>query len=91
MSSSTLLSRFAGWRLTLLLSLIFLGLALPTGVLIWQAYGQLKWEAWYQYRGMAEELTRRIDLGLREHVAQAEQRSFADYGFLVLAGDPRAN
>ncbi|MEX2124819.1 MAG: HAMP domain-containing sensor histidine kinase [Woeseia sp.] len=89
--STSILKRFDGRRLELLLSLFFLALAVPTAVLIWQAYGQLKWEAYYQYRGMAEELTRRIDESLREHIGEAERRSFADYEFLVLAGDPSAN
>jgi hypothetical protein len=36
-------------RLTLLLLLFFLALALPTSILVYQAYGQLKWEAFYQH------------------------------------------
>lgn len=91
MLSTALLKRFDGRRLKFLLSIFFLALAVPTAVLIWQAYGQLKWEAYYQYRGMAEELTRRIDESLRMQIVEAEQRSFADYAFLVLAGDPSAN
>jgi signal transduction histidine kinase len=77
--------------LKIVLAVFFLALAVPTVVLIWQAYGQLKWEAYYQHRGMAEELTRRIDEGLRERLVEAEGRSFADYSFLVLAGNPSAN
>ncbi len=91
MLPASILKNFDGRRLKLLLSAFFLALAVPTAVLIWQAYGQLKWEAYYQYRGMAEELTRRIDEVLQEHIVEAEQRSFADYEFLVLAGNPSAN
>lgn len=78
-------------RLRNLLALFFLMLALPTAILIWQAYGQLKWEAFHQHRGAAEELTRRIDTGLGNMIRNADARSFADYTFLVVSGDPSAN
>ena len=39
----------------------------------------------------AEELTRRIDGRLDRLIAEEESRSFADYRFLVVAGDPAAN
>ena len=78
-------------RLKRLLAIFFLALAIPTGFLIWQTYSQLKWEAFHQYRGMAEELTSRIDASLAERVNTAEARSFADYTFLVVSGDPSAN
>jgi signal transduction histidine kinase len=91
MLNGAFLKRSSVGRLRLLLSVFFLTLAVPTVVLIWQAYGQLKWEAYYQHRGMAEELTRRIDDSLRERIVEAERLSFADYSFLVLAGNPSAN
>jgi signal transduction histidine kinase len=77
-------------RLRNLLALFFLALAAPTVVLIWQAYGQLKWEAFHQYRGVAEELTQRIDSQLNDMIRVADSRSFADYSFLVVSGDPNA-
>ena len=78
-------------RLRNLLAVFFLALVIPTGVLIWHAYGQLKWEAFHQYRGLAEELTSRIDGRLVEMMHSADTRSFADYTFLVVTGDPSAN
>ena len=66
----------------MLLSILFLALAIPTAALSWQAYRQLKWEAWYQYRGQAEELTARIDTALRQRIAVAESRHFRDFAFL---------
>jgi len=78
-------------RLRGLLVAFFLLLAIPTTALIWQAYGQLKWESFHQYRGMAEELTVRIDDDFIERIASAEARTFADYSFLTLTGDPSAN
>ena len=71
--------------------MFFLALAMPTGVLIWHAYGQLKWEAFHQHRMLAEELVARIDSRLSRLITEEEARSFTDYGFLVVIGDPSAN
>ena len=91
MFAGTLTRNFNPKRLRNLLVLFFLVLTIPTAGLIWQAYSQLKWEAFYQYRGMADELTRRIDSDLRGHINTIENRSFTDYAFLVVSGDPAAN
>ena len=91
MLGKTLMKGFDKGRLKRLLAFFFMALAIPTGVLIWQAYSQLKWEAFHQYRGMAEELTSRIDSSLIDRINIAEARSFADYTFLVVSGDPSAN
>lgn len=90
MLPKTLIKGFDKGRLRNLLVLIFLALAVPTAILIWQAYSQLKWEAFHQYRGAAEELTRRIDTRLNDMIAAADANSFADYAFLVVSGDPSA-
>ncbi len=91
MLPKSLIKGFDKDRLKGLLAFFFLALALPTAVLIWQAYSQLKWEAFHQYRGMAEELSNRIDSALIDQIRTAEARSFADYTFLVVSGDPSAN
>jgi hypothetical protein len=91
MLPKTLIKGFDKDRLKVLLALFFMALAIPTTVLIWQAYSQLKWEAFHQYRGMAEELTNRMDSGLVARINAAEALSFADYTFLVVTGDPSAN
>ena len=85
-----LIKGFNKRRLRNLLALFFIALAAPTVVLIWQAYGQLKWEAFHQHRGIAEELTQRIDSQLNDMIRVADSRSFADYSFLVVSGDPNA-
>ena len=90
MLPKTLIKGFDKGRLQSLLVLFFLALAVPTSVLIWQAYSQLKWEAFHQYRGDAEELTRRIDARLNDMINAADAHSFADYTFLVVSGDPSA-
>lgn len=91
MLPKTLIKGFDKGRLRKLLALFVLALSVPTAVLIWQAYGQLKWEAFHQHRGVAEELTRRIDSRLNVMIRTADARSFADYTFLVVSGDPSAN
>lgn len=77
-------------RLRLGLGLFFLALAIPTGVLIQHTYRQLKWEAFYQYQVLAEELAGRIDGRLGGLIGAEERRSFTDYAFLAVAGDPSA-
>jgi signal transduction histidine kinase len=73
------------------LAVFFIALAIPTGILVYQAYSQLKWEAFHQYRVLAEELAARIDARIITLVNTEEARSFADYAFLNVAGDPAAN
>jgi two-component system phosphate regulon sensor histidine kinase PhoR len=77
-------------RLRLWLGLFFLALAAPTGVLVRQAYSQLKWEAFHQDQALAEELAARINGRLTGLIRAEEERSFEDYGFLVVTGDPSA-
>ena len=73
------------------LAVFFLALAIPTGILVYQAWSQLKWEAFHQHRVLAEELAARIDARIIALVNAEEARSFADYAFLNVAGDPAAN
>lgn len=78
-------------RLRLWLTVFFMALAIPTGILVYQAYSQLKWEAFHQYRVLAGELAERIDTRISALINAEEARSFADYAFLTVAGDPAAN
>jgi signal transduction histidine kinase len=73
-------------RLTLLMVLFFVALALPTSILVFQAYGQLKWEAFYQHQQLARELTLRIDAGFRDLIEREENRPISDYEFLNVSG-----
>ncbi len=87
MLPATFIKGYDQRRLRALLTLLFVALAIPTTAVIWQAYDQLKWEAWYQYRNQAEELTGRVDLAISQRVTTAEARSFSDFSFLnVTAG-----
>ena len=75
-------------RLRALLLVFFAALTLPGMVLVYQAYSQLQWQAIARYRVMAENLAARVDAQLIEIMEIEEQRSYADYTFLVFAGDP---
>ena len=68
-----------------------MALVVPTAVLVYQAFGQLKWEAFYQHRVLAEEFADRIDARVRLWISTEEARSLADYRFLVVQGEARAN
>jgi signal transduction histidine kinase len=85
------LQRFDERTLKLILALFFLALAVPAGVLIVQAYSQLKWQAFRSTQVAAEELAARIDATLRASVAEEDARSFGAYSFLVVEGDAAAN
>ena len=73
-------------RLALLLAALFVALALPSSVLVYQAYGQLKWEAFHQHQRLARELVLRIDAEFRQLIAREEARPISDYEFLNVAG-----
>jgi two-component system, OmpR family, phosphate regulon sensor histidine kinase PhoR len=75
-------------RLRWTLGLLFIALAVPSAVLVLQTLRQLKWEAFHQQRLLAVELAERIDGTLQRMVAIEEARGYADYGFLIVAGDP---
>lgn len=70
-------------RLRWLLLALWLLLVIPTLVLVLQARQQIKWEALYQHRTLAEEFSQRIDERLQQWIALEESRSPADYQFLV--------
>jgi signal transduction histidine kinase len=78
-------------RLRLGLLLFFIALAVPTALLVGQAYSQLKWEAFHQHRVMAEELALRFDRRLQQLFNTEESRSFTDYNFLNVAGGSEAS
>ena len=83
--------RFDERALALVLAAFFLALAVPAGILIAQAYGQLKWQAFRSVQIGAEELAARIDAALRVMVGVEDARPFGAYSFLVVEGDVDAN
>jgi len=74
-------------RLKYLMLAFFIALALPTSILVYQAYGQLKWEAFHQHQLLARELSLRIDAQFQELIEREENRPITDYAFLNIAGD----
>ncbi len=74
-------------RLRRWLTLFFMTIAIPSAVLVYQAYDQLKWEAFHLHSRLAEELTTRIDTRLLALIKNEEQRPFTAYSFLNVAGD----
>jgi len=78
-------------RLRLILGALFAALALPTLVLVVETQRQLKWEAFHQYRTLADEFGLRVDVELQRLVAAEEARGYGDYGFVVVGGDPAAS
>ncbi|MGB0748941.1 MAG: sensor histidine kinase [Magnetospiraceae bacterium] len=78
-------------RLRVGLALFFLALLIPSAVLVTRSYGELKWEVFHRHRLLAEELAGRIDARLATLIAGEEARTFTDYAFLNVAGDPTAN
>lgn len=83
--------RFDERSLRVVLAAFFVALAAPAGVLIAQAYGQLKWQAFRSSEIAAEELAARIDAALAAAIAEEDARSFGAYSFLVAEGDAAAN
>lgn len=81
-------NRGARTRLATLLGLLFLLLAAPSAVLLVQTQRQIEFEAYHQYRTLADELGLRIDAELQRLVAAEETRGYADYRFVVVTGDP---
>ncbi|MGI9316851.1 MAG: sensor histidine kinase [bacterium] len=77
-------------RLTLGLLIFFVALSLPTSILVYQAYGQLKWEAFHQHQRLARELNLRIDARFNEFIDREENRPISDYEFLNVAGSEGA-
>lgn len=77
-------------RLRLWLCVFFVALAVPAALLVLRANAQMKWEVFHQWRVSAEELSARIDSRLSDLLAVEEARSFGDYTFLTVSGDPGA-
>ena len=68
-------------RLRKLMWLFFFALALPTALLVYKSYDQLKWEAFYQHRVLAEELSNQIDQKFSDVIRAEQRRAFSDYRF----------
>ena len=70
-------------RLRIVLGVSLLILVIPTIVLSLKARQQIKWEALYQQRQLAEELAQRVDSNLQRWLKTEQQRSAAEYNYLL--------
>ncbi len=77
-------------KLKLLLLVFFVALALPTSILVYQAYGQLKWEAFHQHQQLAREFSLRIDARFDALIRREESRPFTEYSFFNISGDQQS-
>ena len=77
-------------RLKLWLFAFFVALAIPTALLIYHAYSQLKWETFHQHRMLAEEFVTRVDAEITALFKAEDARAFADYSFLVVEGGAKS-
>jgi two-component system phosphate regulon sensor histidine kinase PhoR len=68
-------------RLRTLLAMLFLGLSIPAGVLIWQGFTQLELQEFRRQQLIAEGLVQRIDTELAAAVAIENARPFSDFEF----------
>ncbi|MBI2801586.1 MAG: HAMP domain-containing histidine kinase [Gammaproteobacteria bacterium] len=87
-------TRLSGWDKAILrrwMVAFIVALLVPTALLIYQAFDQLKWAAFHQSRTQAEELTGRIDAAVVKLIARENARAFTDYEFLAVSGDKAAN
>lgn len=89
MFSKSPIGRLPKSRLRKLMCLFFLAMAIPTAFLVYKSYDQLKWEAFFQHRQLAEELSNRIDEKLVEFVEREQRRPFGDYSYATSKGDEK--
>jgi len=68
-------------RLKLWLGLIWLGIALPTAVLVWQAYSQLEFETFYNYQSQAKQVVDAVDQQLLADASRLNQRAAEDFRY----------
>ncbi len=78
-------------KLRLAMMFFFTFLAVPSLILISQAYSQVKWEAFYQHRVIAETLVARINQQITSVIDAESSRAFTEYAFLNVSGDKNIN
>ena len=68
-----------------------LSMAVPSAVLVIKSLQQLKFEAFFQNREIAEDLASRMDQSLFALLQVEQNRPFGDYGFFQVRGELGAN
>ena len=87
MTRNSLLRDYDPARLRRVLAIFFFALAVPTGVLVWQAYQRLEFETFFQYRNQAEALTAQIDNALLDGASRLNDLPADDFAFVSTAGN----
>jgi signal transduction histidine kinase len=75
-------------RMRLGLAAVFGLLALAAAYLIYFSFGQLRYEAFYDQRNLAEAFVTRVGQTLADHMAREADRVPAEYDFLIDDGKP---
>ncbi|MEM9209373.1 MAG: hypothetical protein AAGA61_08995, partial [Pseudomonadota bacterium] len=86
MARDALLRDYDPARLRRILAVFLVALAVPTGVLIWQAYDRLELETFFQYRSQAESLSAQIDNDLLGGIARLNDLQANDFAFVSNTG-----
>ncbi len=76
------LHRIGKGRLRLILWSFFVALLVPSGLLIFKAYDELKWESLHHYQQSAASLLDQINTDIKRIIQRESQRSFTDYRFI---------
>ncbi len=87
MAKRTLLRDYDPARLRRVLAIFFVALAVPTAVLVWQAYKRLEFETFFQYRAQAEALSAQIDNQLQAGVSTLDGLAANDFTFISTVGN----
>lgn len=77
-------------RLSIGLAVVFGLLSIAAIFLVYFSYGQLRYEAYFVQRNLAEAFVDRVGAGLTERITRESNRAPAEYGFL-LGGSDRFN
>ncbi len=68
-------------------ALLYLGLLVPSAVLVWQGANNLRYQSFHSAHALAEGLAQRIGDDLGRTLAAEQARAATDYEFFVLSGD----
>lgn len=79
--------RLSPARLRWSLLALFLIILLPFIVLVIETQRQMKWEAFYQYQSLADELAQTIDRSMQQIISREETFSYQDYQFFTVPAD----
>ncbi len=83
MATKSIKQRLSPARLRWAVLLLLVTILVPLIVLMFQTQRQLKWEAFYQHRVLAEQVARTIAEPLNQAILKMESYSYNDYQFFI--------